>query len=497
MPRSRCRAETGIFRLMNASQFSVAQVQGVPSTGTPGQGGVVGTERGASTMLVPRSRLVGWTAATVVPLLAFGGSGAAGAPVAVGLAVLALVLVAMDALRAWPLLDGVVVELPAVVRLVKHRPGELPLHLRTGSAGGRRLRLGLALPSALTTPESERQLVLPEDPEVSLQWTLIPMRRGSFSLHRVSVETPSSWGLWDLRRSLPVACELRVHPDLAAGLRANAQFLAQGPAGRSMQRQVGKGRDFEKLRDYLPGDASDEIHWKATAKRLQPVTKVYQLERTQEVYVVVDASRLSVRPVESNGPVRRVEPLLEYSLSAALVLGAIAERQGDLFGLVTFSDTVHGFVRARNGAAHYNACRETIVNLEPRLVSPDFEELGTFLRLRLRRRALLLLLTSLEDPVVAEGFLHGVDLLRQQHLCVVVQPQPLGVEPAYARGQAGRVRDGDALHGVLSGHLQWQTARELEIKLRRRGVSTVLAPPSELASALVSRYLHVKQRQLL
>jgi len=117
--------------------------------------------------------------------------------------------------------------------------------------------------------------------------------------------------------------------------------------------------------------------------------------------------------------------------------------------------------------------------------------------LRLRRRALLLFLSSLEDPVAAEGFLRGIDLLRQQHLCVVVQPQAPGVEPAFARGQAARIQQLDDLHGVLAGHLEWQTARELEIVLRRRGIVSVLAPPSDLAGALIRRYLHVKQRQLL
>ena len=42
------------------------------------------------------------------------------------------------------------------------------------------------------------------------------------------------------------------------------------------------------------------------------------------------------------------------------------------------------FLRAKNGPAHFDACREAIYALEPAEVSPDFEELCTFLRLRLR-----------------------------------------------------------------------------------------------------------------
>ena len=77
---------------------------------------------------------------------------------------------------------------------------------------------------------------------------------------------------------------------------------------------------------------------------------------------------------------------LERFLTAALVLGLAAEQQGDLFGLVAFSDKIESFVRAKNGKAHYSACRDALYTLQPRIVTPDFEELCTFLRLRLRRR---------------------------------------------------------------------------------------------------------------
>src|SRR5207247_4961504 len=107
-------------------------------------------------------------------------------------------------------------------------------------------------------------------------------------------------GFWAARKSVATKSEVRVYPNLF-NERKNlaALFLHRGAFGLHAQRQVGKGREFEKLREYIPGDGYDEIHWKATAKRGRPVTKVFQIERTQEVYVVIDASRLSARPVAS------------------------------------------------------------------------------------------------------------------------------------------------------------------------------------------------------
>src|SRR5258708_1628120 len=71
--------------------------------------------------------------------------------------------------------------------------------------------------------------------------------------------------------------------------------LRRGSEGMRALRQIGRGREFEKLREYVPGDGFDEIHWKATARHGHPITKVFQVERTQEVYVVIDSSRLAGR----------------------------------------------------------------------------------------------------------------------------------------------------------------------------------------------------------
>ena len=103
-------------------------------------------------------------------------------------------------------------------------------------------------------------------------------------LNSAFVECASPLGLWASRKQVPVQSEIRVYPNLLSE-RKNlaALFLNRGTFGIHAQRQVGKGRDFEKLREYVPGDGYDEIHWKATARHGKPITKVFQIEKTQEI----------------------------------------------------------------------------------------------------------------------------------------------------------------------------------------------------------------------
>ena len=175
------------------------------------------------------------------------------------------------------------------------------------------------------------------------------------------------------------------------------------------------------------------------------------------------------------------------------MLGLAAERQGDFFGLVTFTDKVEKFVRAKNGQSHYNACRDALYTLQPRLVAPDFDELFSLLRLRLRRRALLIFLTELDDPTVSEAFVRNVPLLRQ-HLMLVGMAKPLGAQAVFSGSDVVGLDD---IYRKLAGHVQWNKLRILGSVLASKGVRFSLMDADTLGPQLASLYVDFKQRQLL
>jgi len=162
--------------------------------------------------------------------------------------------------------------------------------------------------------------------------------------------------------------------------------------------------------------------------------------------------------------------------------------------VMSFSDRVDRFVRAKNGKEHYRRCRDALYALQPRLVSPDFSELFSDLRVRLRRRALLVFLTSLDDPIIAEGFAENIAMVARQHLVLVNMIQPPGVHPLFSRAQTETIED---VYRDLSGHEQWARLRELQTTLRYRGVQLRILEDESFCPELVSQYISVKQRQLL
>ncbi|MDP2323583.1 MAG: DUF58 domain-containing protein, partial [Gammaproteobacteria bacterium] len=128
------------------------------------------------------------------------------------------------------------------------------------------------------------------------------------------------------------------------------------------------------------------------------------------------------------------------------------------------------------------------------LVNPDFEEICTFLRLRLRRRALVVFLTNLDDPVLAEALTRNLELLSNRHLVLVNMITPDHIQPMFSQGPVENV---DEIYAHLGGHLQWQNLRETQRALQRHGVDMHLTGHASLCGDLVSQYIGVKQRQLI
>jgi uncharacterized protein (DUF58 family) len=438
--------------------------------------------------IVPSNRLLLFTA-LMLPFTLAGILVPEAAGVSAGLMIGLTAIVLLDAVRAHGGLRGIQVILPEVIRLSRDREGLIPLFVRNPGQKSLPLRLGLPFPPGLETAEEDLHALLPQDVECSrLEWACHPLRRGGFPMKACYLETPSPFGFWNARARVSAPTEVRVYPNLAREKKQLAAlFLNRGYFGVHAQRMVGQGREFEKLRDYVQGDSYEQIHWKATAKRGRPITKVFQVERTQEVYVAIDHSRLSGRQVNA-------ETVLERFLTAALVLGLAAERQGDHFGLLAFSDRINRFVRAKNGRAHYNSCRDALYNLHPEMVNPDFEEACTFIRLRLRKRALIVFLTDLDDPVLAEHFVRNATLIARQHLVLAIRVRSERVQPLFHEAAVDSV---DGIYRCLGGHLQWRYLRELTKVLQRQGVRLIQFSHEELSARLVAEYLSIKQKQAL
>ena len=432
-------------------------------------------------MIVPSRRLLLLAALVALPLITLAGmSPALALPSAVALAALAAAAV-VDGARAWRRAADVLARTPAVVRLTKDVPASLPVAVENRSGTALRLRAAVPMPAGVVSEKQVESFAAPPG-ECLLDWPCTGIERGDHPLREVHLEMPSPLRLWMARSACRVECDMRVYPNLRGRATASL-FLRTADAGSRLRRQIGKGREFENLRQYLAGDNYEDIHWKATARRGYPVVKLHRVEHAQEVYTVIDASRLSARA-----------GVLENYVNTALHLALAAQKQGDRFGLAAFSDRTHQFVRARSGLAHFRLCRETIHNLRASRVSPDFREIFTTLQLQLRRRALILFFTSLDDALLAETFAGEIGMLARRHLVLVNVMETEQLKPLF-RDQPPA--DLDGLYQGLAAQMLRNRMRELQLELQNRGVKLTLVDPERIRTQVTMQYLDVKRRQAL
>ena len=444
-------------------------------------------------MPIPTVRLI-LLALVATVLLGWPGldSGTGVVPVLLGLAVLAC-LAALDWFQSRDLLQAVQVQVDPITRMTESRRQDLKLSVQAPE--GTRLSLAPGLPETLSVKETPERLVIPPETEwTQVDWPCEPARRGHVLLQVVHVETESRFRLWQLRRPVPVAAELRVYPHLGHERKKLAALLLQNQPGSNVKPMRGKGREFDMLREYVPGDSIEDIHWKMTAKRRAPVTKTFQIENTQDILVCIDASRLSARPLDESKSRADADTLLDQAIRSALILQQVTRSQGDRFGLVSFADRTLRFLRPGASKGHAVACTETLYQLRPQPVTPDFEDLFTTIRLKLRKRGLVIILSSLEDPIVAETFFKQIHLVSRKHVILVMAPALPGVAPVFA---PGTIAQSVEIVDRLAGHLLWEQQQRLIRQCRANQVDVTHVPGAEWSTEMVNRYLKTKREQRL
>src|SRR5688572_11970900 len=220
-------------------------------------------------MIVPTTRLLIWVAIVVVPFATLAGV----VPEAAAISALAIASFAFAALFDLAVssttLRGVTLELSPLIRATQERAFSMPVRISNPGGKARTIRLALAFPPEFVPAVDEFTVALPAETEWSIfEWSCTAMRRGKFSIASGRIEARSTLGFWSHWKTVPLTSEVRVYPNLARERNdLAALFLNRGAFGVHAQRQIGRGREFEKLREYNSGDSIEDVHWKATAKR--------------------------------------------------------------------------------------------------------------------------------------------------------------------------------------------------------------------------------------
>jgi uncharacterized protein (DUF58 family) len=363
----------------------------------------------------------------------------------------------------------------AYVDVVVANPSRRPCRLRLRDAWP---------PSSWTrdgTQASRHQARIAPGERQTFTTVLHPTRRGDRQADRITIRSRGPLGLAARQGSHSVPWTVRVLPAFTSRKHLPAKLARLRELdGRTSILIRGEGTEFDSLREYIPGDDTRSIDWRATARQSSVAVRTWRPERDRSILVVLDTGRTSAGRVGD-------APRLDAAMDAALLLAVLASRAGDRVDLLAYDRAPRATVKGRTAHEVLPAFVSAMAPVDPALVESDTRGLASTALRMARHQSLIVLLTGLETSPVEEGLLPVLPLLTQRHTVLVASiADPRIAEMAASRG------DVDAVYEAAAAVRSQAERRQTADRLRRHGVIVVDALPPDLAPALADAYLALK-----
>ncbi|MFQ6045898.1 MAG: DUF58 domain-containing protein [Gemmatimonadales bacterium] len=434
-------------------------------------------------MILPTKRSLALLV-VVAPLALLGYASAAAIDLMVVANVVILVLTALDA--------GLAVS-PGRVRVERRAPESFSVgrhtvaayHWHNGGAHKARLTVREVRPDLLGGAGEPRSFAIAARDSWQESVPVAPRWRGRERGGWLAVRSagPLGLGLRQWRINLP--WDVIVYPSLPASrLKASiAEAVRRREVGLRQFRRLGEGRQFESLREWVPGDDTRHIDWKATARRRKVIARQYEEERRQQVLMVLDSGRLSTEEVA--GAAR-----MDYVVRAALWLAFAANHHDDNVGVMVFSDVVQQYVAPQRGRRGLRQVLNVLAVVRPKLVEPDYPAAFRYLAVRNRKRALTVFFTDVIDRLASEALVGNMASLSPRHLPLVVTLRNTELDGV----AAGRPTDVQEAYRKAAAEEMLAKREEALAQMRRTGALVLDVPPERASQGVVDAYLALKRR---
>lgn len=332
----------------------------------------------------------------------------------------------------------------------------------------------------------ERTL-LPGQPD-EFVYQLRPVTRGQYFFGVLHCFIRTRIGLVKRRITFPLTTMIPVYPsiiqmkrfELKSFLRTSLEY------GVKRMQRIGHSYEFEHIKHYVAGDDYRSINWKATGRRAQLMVNQYEDEKSQQVYCLLDKSRIMHMPFEGLS-------LLDYSVNASLVISNIVLQKQDKAGLLTFSDRIGTAIKAERSKQQLREILEALYNEEELPVEANYELMYVGARRFIKGRSLLFLFTNFESEYALQRVIPQLRNLNRQHLLVVVFFENTEISD-FIRKPADSLED---IYAQITADEHLYQKMQLVQRLKQYGIMSILTKPQHLTVNTINKYLELKARGLI
>lgn len=324
--------------------------------------------------------------------------------------------------------------------------------------------------------------------EAQISYRIRPMQRGDAKLDACYVRYQSIFRIAEKWTRAPLAQTVRIYPDLEDAKRHTIYLLRsrQIEMEKRHARVRGIGREFESLREYQQGDEYRDICWTAAARRGKLVTRVYQIERSQMIWIVIDCGRLMRARIGEFSK-------LDHAVNSALSLAQVALYSGDRVGLVAYGRGIRQQLPAAKGSAHLRQFIERLALVQEETAEADHLHMAARLLSDQKRRSLIVWLTDLAETAMTPEVIEAASMMMPRHLVLFIV---IG-QPDLGKLAAKNPMTASEMYQVAAAQEVVHRRELLLARLRERGALALEVTSGAVSPVLVNAYLQIKERNQL
>jgi uncharacterized protein (DUF58 family) len=315
-----------------------------------------------------------------------------------------------------------------------------------------------------------------------------PAQRGDAKLGDAYVRYQSVWRIAERWARASLEQTVRIYPNLDEAKRHSIYLLRSRQIAMEKRhaRLRGIGREFESLREYQQGDEYRDICWTAAARRGKLVTRMYQIERSQTVWIVIDSGRLMRARVGGYSK-------LDQAVNSALSLAQVALYSGDRVGLIAYGRGIRHQLPAAKGSAHLRHLIEQLAMVHEEGAEADHLLMASRLLTDQKRRSLVVWLTDLAETAMTPEVIEAASMMMPRHLVlfVVIGQPDLGELAAKTPGSESE------MYQVAAAQEMVHRRELLLARLRERGALAMEVNSGAVSPVVVNAYLQIKERNQL
>ncbi len=344
------------------------------------------------------------------------------------------------------------------------------------------------IPEVFQVRDFEIRIAIGAKANAKTQYQLKGIKRGAFTFKSTIVMIQSPLRLFIRRMTFQHPKTIKVYPSTKLFKKVHLMAVSSmnAIAGQRKLKRIGSSVEFDQIRDYVFGDDSRNINWKATARKQSLMVNNYVAEKSQTIYNIIDGGRMMNYTIEGL-------TLMDYAINASLMLSKIVLEMNDKIGLIAFNERIQCMLRAERHTQQMMKINNLLYNHTTAFKESAFDNLVNHIQKKVSPHSLLVLYTNFESAPSFERQLPYLKQLSKTHVLLVVlfenkdyialvQKDNLSLEQIYV--------------STLAEKYIFEKKQIIK-KLHKLGMNAILTSPHMLTVDVINKYLDLKMSRIL